>query len=463
MNAETWVKLESCTIGDWRHRLVENLTWTWRRGESWVIEGPNGSGKSALVALFTGHLDAVAGLFERHSELSRAEEAWIGFERQRLLVDRERELDDSDYRDSPDPGTLVREFVGDEALLARFGLAEKADRGLKNLSTGELRRACLARAWRQKLPFLLLDEPFEGLDADGVALLRARLEEAQSPDSPAGGTDLAFLTQRADLAPTGLQRRWSLHSPVGGGAKTTPTPTEPGAGRLSVGKAAPLDTEPVLEFRHVNAGYGDLAVLKDFTWTVRRGERWLVTGPNGSGKSTLMALIAGDHPQVFCNDVRIAGRRRGPELTLDELRQEVALVSYSAHLGFRRLARTTGLEVMASGFAGTIGLWTEPRWSEVNACRLLAAEWGLEAAALALWEDLSWGTQRLLLLARALVAGQKLLLLDEPCQGLDPAAQQRFLNRVALWAQNPDHTLIYVTHRLNEIDEASFLRLQMHE
>ncbi len=441
-----WMSLAGCAVGDWHHRVLENLDWVWERGQSWLIDGPNGSGKSALVALWVGRLDAVAGTWETSSAFTDPEEAWIGFERQRLLLDAERLADDSDYRESPDPGTLVRTFVGDAIQLKRLGLSDKADRGLKHLSTGELRRACLARALARRSAFLLLDEPYEGLDAAGTRLLATVLAEVTA--------DVVYLTQRPETAPPRLSQRWTL-APV---AAAPPPP------RSFLPLPPPVlrrETAPVLEFRDVNAGYGDVSVLSAFQWQVRQGERWLVTGPNGSGKSTLMALIAGDHPQVFANDIRLFGRKRGPELTLDEVHRQVALVSWASHLRFRNLFRATGLEVLASGFAGTVGLWEEPRWSEVEACRALAADWGLEDAASKLWDDLSWGTQRLLLLGRALVAGQTLLLLDEPCQGLDARAQERVLGQVARWCNNPAHTLIYVTHRPDEIEASTFRRLTL--
>ena len=348
--------------------------------------------------------------------------------------------------ESPDPGTLVRDFVGDEGVLPRFGLEAKGGRGLKHLSTGELRRACLARAWVLGLPFLVLDEPFEGLDTAGVELLRSLLVEARDH-----GKDLVFLTRKPEDRPPGDWEIWNL----GSGAGPTPgTAKRP----LSFPRAA-SSGEPVLEFRRVTAGYPNVPVLVDFDWTVRRGERWLVTGPNGSGKSTLLSLISGDHPQVFGNDVRLFGLRRGSDLTLGEVRKRAPLVSYAAHLGFRNLFGVTGLEVLASGFAGTVGLWAEPSWDEVHACRLLARAWGLTEAVQRPWEELSWGTQRLLLLGRVLVTGPELLLLDEPCQGLDASAQQRFLDQVADWADQPGHTLVYVTHRPDEVDPAGFHRL----
>jgi len=439
--------MEHCDAGDWRHRVFSDLDFRWEEGESWVISGPNGSGKSALAALWVGRLDAVGGRFERHPAFSRAEEAWIGFERQKLLLDWERHIDLSDVSESPDPGTLVEDFVGEPGAMAKFGLGGKEGRGVKHLSTGELRRACLARAWVLGLPFLVLDEPFEGLDAAGVELLRGLLAEAR-----AGGKGLAFLTRKPDDRPPGVWRERFL---TPGATSSGPAP---GPHRFP---PAPAGAEPVLEFRRVNAGYPGVPVLVDFDWTVRRGERWLVTGPNGSGKSTLLSLISGDHPQVFGNDVRLFGLRRGADLTLAQVRKRAVLVSYAAHLGFRNLFGGTGLEVMASGFAGTVGLWAEPSWDEVHACRTLAKAWHLEEAIKRPWEELSWGTQRILLLGRALVGGAELLLLDEPCQGLDTAAQGRFLHRVAEWASNPNHTLVYVTHRPDEVDSATFQRLTL--
>jgi len=437
--------MEHCDAGDWRHRVLTDLNFTWDQGESWVIAGPNGSGKSALAALWVGRLDAVGGRLERHPDFARAEEAWIGFERQKLLLDWERHIDVSDVSESPDPGTLVEAFVGDPGILVRFGLEGKGARGLKHLSTGELRRACLARAWVLGLPFLVLDEPFEGLDAEGVELLRGLLTQARA------GKDLVFLTRKPEDRPPGSWREWVLAS-----AGTRAPVLGPKA-------FAPLSAigAPVLEFRRVNAGYPGVPVLVDFDWTVRQGQRWLVTGPNGSGKSTLLSLISGDHPQVFGNDVRVFGRRRGPELTLAQVRRRVVLVSYSAHLGFRNLFGVTGLEVLATGFAGTVGLWADPSWDQVQACRSLAEAWGLEEAVRRPWEELSWGTQRILLLGRALVGGAELLLLDEPCQGLDSVAQGRFLDRVDAWATQPGHTLVYVTHRPDEVDPSGFQRLAL--
>lgn len=437
-----WLEMCDCSLGDWHQVVAGPFSLKWPQGSSLVVSGPNGSGKSALAALWTGHLDAVKGTFQTHKDFRRVEEAWIGFERQRLLLEWERHIDTSDISESPDPGTLTKDFVGDSELLARFGLAEKGDRGLKHLSTGELRRACLARAWFLNLPFLILDEPFEGLDVAGGALLSALVLEARH-----SGRDVVFLTRRPDDVPGDDWTMLTLPAPREIQTESSPVLFE----RDPHGQG-----ECVLDFQDIVVGYPGVPVFDHWTWQVRKGDRWLVRGPNGSGKSTLMALIAGDHPQVFANEIRLFGRRRGPELTLAEVKRRIVLVSYAAHLSFRNLFGVTGLEVMVSGFSGTIGLWEEPRWDQIETCRRLAEEWGLGEASQRPWEDLSWGTQRLLLLARALVAGADILLLDEPCQGLDTVARAQFLRRVSLWCEDPEHTLIYVTHRADEVPVDAF-------
>ena len=440
--------MDSVVLGDWHHRVLGPLSFQWKHGQRWLIAGPNGSGKSALAALWAGRLDAVAGRFERHKAFVQCEDAWIGFERQRLLLEWQRHIDLSDVQESPDPGTLVKDFVGSDEHLLAWGLERKGERGLKHLSTGELRRACLARAMAQKVPFLLLDEPLEGLDVEGAALVQGLLETEDLLQR-----DAVYLTRRPDDVPRGFDHRLNLPAPQ--------RPDVEEAASSPMTGPPSLQGEPVIAMNHVRAGYGDVRVFDDLSWTVRQGDRWLVTGPNGSGKSTLLALLFGDHPQVFSNDIELFGRRRGPELTLAQLRRRVGLVSYSAHLSFRNLFGVTGLEVVASGFAGTVGLWNEPSYEQVILSRTILEDWGLSDAGSQPWESLSWGTQRVLLLARALVSSPEVLLLDEPCQGLDAGAQRRVLNRVALWANDRKNTLIYVTHRTDEVDESPFLRLRL--
>ena len=212
--------------------------------------------------------------------------------------------------------------------------------------------------------------------------------------------------------------------------------------------------------RDVSIRYGRTLILQNFHWTVRAGESWALLGPNGSGKTTLLSLILGDNPQAYGNDVRVFGRQRGSGESIWDLKRHIGWVSPELHLHFDD--SITCFEVVASGFHDTVGLF-EP----VNVGQRAAArEWLrrfrlLEASGQPLF-SLSAGLQRMVLLARALVKRPRLLILDEPCQGLDAAHRRLFVQTVESLIGGGAVTAVYVTHRRDEIPSSiqRVLRLQ---
>ncbi len=448
-----YVDLRQVTAGDYRRKVLWDLSWVWKPTEVWAVTGSNGAGKSALAALLTGELLVYSGNFTLDPQLHP--EAWIGFEPQRRKLEQERREDLSDVSERPDAGTTALAFVGSSDLLAQVGLTGKEGRGLKQLSTGELRRAFLARAWNE--PFWILDEPYEGLDADAQRLWVSRVEARLAQGFP-----ILFLSRRLEDFPHGITHVWELHEgrtvyqgPRSGWKAATTinltatTANTPPAMATATSEAS--DSRPaVLEFQEVTAGYGELLILQNFSWTVRSGERWLVRGPNGCGKSTLLSLISGEHPQAFQPGVKIFGKRRGAELTWAELHRRSAHLSNVVHQRFRDLWFTTLLEVVTAGFQDAVRPVKEPTWEQLKASREILAAMGLAEHAEAMWEDLSWGLQRLGLLARALVTDPDLLLLDEPCQGLDQHAETLFQQALVSEAVARQTTVLYVTHRPEE-------------
>ncbi|NNM54478.1 MAG: ATP-binding cassette domain-containing protein [Spirochaetales bacterium] len=448
-----YVALRQVTAGDYRRKVLWDLSWVWKPGEVWAVTGSNGAGKSALAAFLTGELLVYSGTWTIDPQLHP--EAWIGFEPQRRKLEQERREDLSDVSDRPDAGTTALAFVGSNEVLAQVGLTGKEGRGLKQLSTGELRRAFLARSWNE--PFWILDEPYEGLDAEAqllwVSRVEARLEQ---------GFPILFLSRKLEDFPHGITHVWELQEgrtiyqgprsgwkPATTVSNTQPATSTPPVIASPVPKATgsrPL----VLEFQEVTAGYGELIILQNFSWTVRSGERWLVRGPNGCGKSTLLSLISGEHPQAFQPGVKIFGKRRGAELTWAELHSRCAHLSNVVHQRFRDLWFTTLLEVVTAGFQDAVRPIKEPTWEQLKASREILAAMGLTEHAETLWEDLSWGLQRLGLLARALVTDPDLLLLDEPCQGLDHQAETLFQQALVSETIARQTTVLYVTHRPEE-------------
>jgi ABC-type molybdenum transport system ATPase subunit/photorepair protein PhrA len=248
------------------------------------------------------------------------------------------------------------------------------------------------------------------------------------------------------------------HSPIHNGGQGTDRPTtgqSPGsllnsAFRAAVGaKALARRPRPLIEFRNVSVAYGTKRVLENVNWTVYAGESWALLGPNGSGKSTLLSLITGDHPQVYSNEIHVLGTRRGSGESIWELKRQIGYVSPELHVHFDE--SVSCLNVVASGFAGTIGVFDPPALRELRAARRALECFGLQEAAATPLFGLSTGLQRMVLLARALVNKPRLLLLDEPCQGLDCEHRRAFVSRVDHLIQQGEATVVYVTHRRDEL------------
>jgi len=201
--------------------------------------------------------------------------------------------------------------------------------------------------------------------------------------------------------------------------------------------------------RDVTVSYGDVAVLQNINWTIRAEESWALLGPNGSGKTTLLSLILGDHPQAYSNDITVFGHRIGSGDSVWELKQKIGWVSPELHLHFPDAV--TCLEAVESGFRDTIGLYEEPMPAQRREALHWLRRFGLNAQVDMPLFELSAGLQRTALLARALVKRPALLILDEPCQGLDADHRALFLRTLDSLLRTGRETAIYVTHQEREI------------
>jgi molybdate transport system ATP-binding protein len=182
---------------------------------------------------------------------------------------------------------------------------------------------------------------------------------------------------------------------------------------------------------------------------VRRGEHWALLGANGAGKTTLLSLILGDHPQAYANDVWLFGQRRGSGESIWEIKKRIGWVAPELHLYHPR--GVSGLQVVCSGFFDSVGLYHHCSPRQRRTARQWMYHLGIGQLAHASFEALSEGEQRLVLLARALVKRPLLLVLDEPCQGLDTANRARVRRTVEAVGKQPEVSVIYVTHNPAEL------------
>jgi iron complex transport system ATP-binding protein len=208
-------------------------------------------------------------------------------------------------------------------------------------------------------------------------------------------------------------------------------------------------TEPFLYLSHVNVARGDNVVLYDINLAVNAGEHIAILGPNGCGKSTLIKTITCECYPIVDSDteVRIFGRERWD---LTELKKRLGVVS--AELPGKPTLTTTGRDAVITGFFSSSTLW--PNLTVTDAMRERADDvLGLidaESLRDKLVGHMSAGQQRRIMIGRALVASSQMLLLDEPSNALDIAAQRDLRNLMRKLAQQGTG-IILITHHVSDI------------
>jgi molybdate transport system ATP-binding protein len=380
-----------------------------------------------------------------------------------------------------------------------LGINHLLDRPVRTLSTGEMKKVLLVAALAKRPDLLLLDEPFDGLDAESRDWFAHILPEFVGGTGGEGAaTTLVLATHREDeivmpisryaalrdgrLVETGrVDRTGDLRVPglaAGPAAgsrlsilRASPVPpaalveqahsarAEP-AGRRNGDRQPPSEAEaPLIEMKQVSVHYNGQTVLDGLDWVMRRGENWSITGPNGSGKTTLLNLICGDNLQAYSNDIRLFGRQRGSGESIWEIKAKIGYVT--PHLQARYDSSITAREVVVSGFYDSIGLYRHPTVEQEDRFGELMREMGLAHLGDTAFDRLSSGERTLFLIARAMVKRPRVLILDEPCQGLDPVRRGEILGAVERVGLGPTTDIIYVTHRADEIPGCVTRRLEL--
>jgi molybdate transport system ATP-binding protein len=204
----------------------------------------------------------------------------------------------------------------------------------------------------------------------------------------------------------------------------------------------------LVSLQGVSVKYGQTMVLDNLSWTLNSGENWAIIGPNGSGKTTLLSLIAGDNPQAYSNQIYLFGRRRGSGESIWEIKQKIGLISSEFQIRYRKAITT--FEVVLSGFFDSVGLYrhSSPAQREIARQWMVLLRIGDQADRR--FNTLSYGLQRLALLARAMVKSPLLLILDEPCQGLDRPTRRVMMELLDYIGRRTTSSIIYVSHHQQE-------------
>ncbi|MES2697661.1 MAG: ABC transporter ATP-binding protein [Verrucomicrobiota bacterium] len=206
----------------------------------------------------------------------------------------------------------------------------------------------------------------------------------------------------------------------------------------------------ILEVSNLHVARGHTQILRGIDWRVGPGEHWAILGANGSGKTSLLKALTG-YLSPTSGGLALLGQRYG-ECDWRELRFHIGVVT-SAFVASIPLAEVA-LDTVVSGKFAQLDLWHRVSAADRKAGRELLEQSGLAHLEKREWAYLSQGERQRVLIARALMAKPRLLILDEPCAGLDPVAREkflRFIDRLARTRRSDTPALVLVTHHVEEI------------
>ncbi len=461
--------------------VFNNLSCVINCGESLALVGESGSGKSALLQTIAGNLHICGGkiVYHFYEEVKQNHLGDASFTPQKMIAIvaskhhfrnlsntqnfyYQQRYNSSDSEDAPTVEDYLKKISTNgienqvwtfEKTIHQLKLGLLLDKQLIKLSNGETKRLLIAAALLKQPSLLLLDNPLSGLDvqtraefnelitaitASGITIIMAT-----SPhEIPDAITNVAILHQQ-EIKKIVLKEAFKPDEII----PQVKVDLEELQALLNVKTGASFTT--IISMQNVNIRYGEKQVLKDINWEVLPGERWALLGPNGAGKSTLLSLINGDNPQAYANNIILFDRKRGSGESIWDIKKKIGFVSPELHQYFP--AESSCLQAIESGFYDTLGLFRPSNPQKT----VLALRWmkllQIEENARKPLKNVTASTQRLCLLARALVKNPPLLIFDEPCQGLDAQQQNHFKSLLELICQNSNTTLIYVTHYQQEI------------
>lgn len=434
-----------------------------------VITGPSGSGKTTLAMAIAGRLFFTGKLtinFPESAENSRTKK--IQLVDQRYQIRNRSNTVDGYYQqrfnstENEDAYTVLEELIAIradavkiDALLKEFSIEYLKDKTLLKLSSGEHKRFQLVKLLLSPGPLVILDEPFVGLDVESRKKLNRLL-----PVIARQGTQFIIIagSQQHFPAPLPVQvlelqngrmtyfgHRQGYEPgfrPVTNSYATVDLPLQP----------VSLDFEQAVRMVNATVKYGDKTILHSINWIVKKGEKWLLKGHNGAGKSTLLSLVYGDNPQAYANEIYLFDKRRGTGESIWDIKRHMGFVSPELHAFFDK--NISCFDAVGSGFFDTMGLYKKLD----DAKRILVQRWmevlGLGLVANKRLADLSTGQQRLAMLIRAFIKNPAIIVLDEPCQGLDEWQTVAFVDLVEDICSRTGATLLYISHYENEIPDS---------
>ena len=497
MKPKPLITLDNITVRLQDRPYLQNTSWQINSNEHWAILGPNGSGKTTLAKSLFGEIPIVRGqiVFHCAKEVKKSRSSianaigYVSPELHREIIEHENLKDDfREFSGKINEFTRVKELILNRfdnetkaaqymraltRVAAQMGIEALLERDIKSLSIGEMNTVLIAKAMIKSPNLLILDEPFDGLDKQSrvsladtindlmrdkiqVILITHRFEEITPNITHVLLLKYGkiFMSGKKEevFTPENINRVYEIDKrPVQGfPQKLGPALT---ASKAKGHQATRNDTQGatgiLIEMRDVTVKYNQTRVLDKFSWMVSEGENWTILGPRGSGKSTVLTLILGDNLQAYANEIYLFGKKRGSGESIWDIKKQIGCIS--SDLQIRQHKNISAFDVVCSGFFDSNGLYRKCSSEELS----IAREWTqfLDVSELAdqKFGRLSHGQKQLILIARAMVKTPKILILDEPFQGLDIKNRSKIMDVLEYIGSRTPTNLIYVPNQEEEV------------
>ncbi|MDO8994907.1 ATP-binding cassette domain-containing protein [Daejeonella sp.] len=489
------ISFRNVSIRQYNSLVFEGLNFDFEKGQNWALVGKSGSGKSTLLDFIIGKASMARGeanypYFD--SYIAEYDQDDPFFNRYKLMtqVSARHEFrnlsNTSDFYyqqrfnscDSEDADTVANYlstikivqlsgFWTFKRVTERLKLLHLLDKQLIKLSNGETKRLLIASALISNPLLLLLDNPLNGLDVAARQDFNELIREISD-----SGINIIMAT-----TPSEIPEAISHVAVLDQGKIISKVPSDqfnPENLYLSTADKINRDElkellsqaqwplyQTIIGMENVSIRYGDKLILDQVNWQMKQGEHWMLIGHNGAGKSTLLSLINGDNPQAFANKITLFDQRKGTGESIWEIKKKIGYVSPELFQYFP--TGNTCLQVIESGFDDTLGLFRVSSKSKAETSMRWMKLLRVEEYAGRMFRNVPVSVQRICMLARAMVKNPVLLILDEPCLGLDFEQQDQFKNLIDEICSISNLSLIYVSHYQNEMPECITHSLKLEQ
>lgn len=399
----------------------------------------------------------------------------VAFKKQQGIYESELKKDETDLLDRMDKGTPARAFLHNidaySDLIRTFDMMDCLDKGYRQLSNGQSRKLIILSQITKGKSILIVQSPFDGLDPKSCHDLEKALDHLHKK----GTTLILFLSNLMDIP--AFCSHLGLISNAGikiQGKKRdvfhlikNQLFTQKADFRASAEDLIPhhpklkraQDTQELVCLTDGFAGFNGSIIFDKLSLTIQAGDHTLISGPNGCGKSTLVHLIIGDHPACYQNRLRIFGKKRGSGESIWDIKKQMGIVSADLHRNY--IVPGSVLHCVISGFFDSIGIYRPHSEYHENMARVWLKRIHLIKEANTPFRDLNFAGQRLVLIARSLIKLPRILILDEPTQGLDERNREAILNFFEDIAKKKISTIFYVSHRKDEFRDFFVQHIRM--